>query len=754
MDGINLIQDLGIVLLVAGAAGMLCRRIGLSVIVGYLVAGAIIGPYTPPFSLVMDVGRIETLSQIGLVFLMFGIGLSLSLNKFRKMGAASILATGLGAFLVFNFTRLLGRAVGWNATQSLFIAAMFMVSSSAVIGKIVHDLRLGHERSAQMAMGITLLEDVVAVVMLAVLASQGGADAEHPANVGWLMFIMGAFVVLLVCLGLSFMPNLLRRLDAKADPEIRTIVVAGVLFLVALAAAKAGYSVALGAFWLGAVVAEMPQRSSVENSFLGARDMFSSVFFVSIGMMIDVRLVAHVWLPILGLGVGMMVVRTLATGVALLAVGMPLAEARRSSLLLTPIGEFSFLIAQLGVSMKVLPPEYYPLSVGVSLLTVFLTPLVNRYADQILHVTGMIEPRWVERLHLGYHDWLSQAASRSHGTPWIQLSKTRLTHIAVEVLFVTGLIAFSERILAEVQTWSFAARFDANVLELGFWGILCLVVLAPIVAIWRNVGAIALILSETVPHGPRRRFLEMGVHAVAMLAIVYWLSALLPLSSLPNWSWAAIALLLVGVLVFFYRRLVYLHSDWQHSLRAAMEGELAGQTLNTQRLLKDKSKWPVNVQECVVPPGAACAGRSLAELQLRTRLGCSIAEIDRHGHTLIAPSPQERLYSGDRLLLLGEPDAIEQAREELAQVGTSSGDDFGSACIEVVTIPAGSGAGRTLADLPAGRTAGVLVVGLERAGKQLATPAPHEPLEAGDRLLVLGAPAKIRAFRRWLGPVA
>jgi len=448
-----------------------------------------------------------------------------------------------------------------------------------------------------------------------------------------------------------------------------------------------------------------------------------------------------------------MLVRIVATGVALLAVGMPLAEARRSSLLLTPIGEFSFLIAQLSVSMKVLPPAYYPLAVGVSLLTVFLTPLVNRYADQILHVASVIEPRWVERLQLGYHDWLTQAAARSHGSPWFQLSKVRLTHIAVEVLFVTGLIAFSERILAEVKTWSFAARVDAYWLELGFWVLLCLVALAPILAIWRNVGAVALILAETVPHGPRRRFLEMGVQAVAMLALVYWLSALLPLASLPNWSWAIIAVVLIAVLVFFYRRLVYLHSDWQHSLKSAMAGELAGQSLNTQRLLKDKRQWPVNVQECMIPPGAACAGKSLAELQLRTRLGCSIAEIDRHGHTLIAPSPQERLYSGDRLLLLGEPTSIESAREELMQVGTPSGDDFGSACIEVVSVPASIGTGRTLADLPASRSAGILVVGLERDGKQLPTPAPHEPLQAGDRLLVLGDPGRVRAFRRWLGPL-
>ena len=149
MDGIGLIQDLAIVLLAAGVAGTLCRRVGLSVIVGYLVAGMVIGPFTPPFSFVQDVGRIQTLSQVGLVFLMFGIGLGLSLTKLGRLGAPALLATGVGAVLMLVFTRLLGAALGWSAAQSLYVAAMVMVSSSAVIAKVIAELNLGHERPAQ-----------------------------------------------------------------------------------------------------------------------------------------------------------------------------------------------------------------------------------------------------------------------------------------------------------------------------------------------------------------------------------------------------------------------------------------------------------------------------------------------------------------------------------------------------------------------------------------------------------------------------
>ena len=298
--GVSLIQDLAIVLLAAGLVGVLCRRLGLSVIVGYLVAGMIIGPYTPPFSFIQDEARIQTLSQVGLVFLMFAIGLGLSLTKLARMGWSTPVATFLAAFLVFDLTKVLGFAAGWSSLHTFFIAAMFMVSSSAVISKIVGELNLAHERAGQLALGVTVLEDVVAVILLTVLTAQTGGGS---ARVSVMLVGMSAFVVLLVGAGLLMMPGLMRKLEARADPELQTVIVAGVLFILAVAAAKAGYSLALGAFLLGAIVAEIPQRAAVEKAFTGMRDLFSSVFFVAIGMMIEVKLLAEVWPWIFGLGV-------------------------------------------------------------------------------------------------------------------------------------------------------------------------------------------------------------------------------------------------------------------------------------------------------------------------------------------------------------------------------------------------------------------------------------------------------------------
>ncbi|HEY1108473.1 MAG TPA: cation:proton antiporter, partial [Opitutaceae bacterium] len=283
MDHYTLVQDFVVLLLAAGLAGMMCKRVGLSAIVGYLVAGIVIGPYSPPFSLITDTEHIAQLSHVGLVFLMFAIGLELSLSKLRKMGLPIIMATAIGALFMLAFTLLLGRALGWTPLQSLFVAAMLMVSSSAVIAKIMSELKLNHDRAAQMALAITIVEDVVAVIMLTVLATQG---VQGSGGIGQVLTGLTAFVVLFVGLGLLLLPPLLRWLERRADAELQMLVVSGILFLLSLVAIKSGYSIALGAFLFGALMAEMPQKHAIEESFGSLRNLFGSIFFVSIGMMI------------------------------------------------------------------------------------------------------------------------------------------------------------------------------------------------------------------------------------------------------------------------------------------------------------------------------------------------------------------------------------------------------------------------------------------------------------------------------------
>jgi CPA2 family monovalent cation:H+ antiporter-2 len=763
MDGIGLIQDLAIVLLAAGIAGTLCRRLGLSVIVGYLVAGIIIGPYTPPFSFIQDIDRIQTLSQVGLVFLMFGIGLGLSLSKLGRMGWPTLAATALGALFMLMLTNALGVAVGWSGSQSLFIAGMFMCSSSAVIAKIVAELNLTHERTGQLALSLTVLEDIVAVIMLTILGSHlrgGGGGGETVSTV---LTTMSAFVVLLVGAGLLMVPRLMRRLEARADPELQTIIVAGVLFLLALIAVKAGYSLALGAFLLGAIVAEIPQKASVEKAFTGMRDLFSSVFFVSIGMMIDLKLVIPVWPMTLGLVVFVIVGRSLATGLALILAGARPRDARRAGLLLLPLGEFTFIIAQLGVTAAVLPESYYPMAVGVSILTVLIVPLINRQAEPILRFAERIEPRWVTRALEAYHGWIEQVQSKPTKSIAWKLIRGRLLQTGVELLFVTGVLIFSPQLLELLRANATSFGFEAHTVGWVFWSMIAVIALIPLVAIWRNLAAIAMIIGESVGSDTRlpAAVVRNALTGIITVALGIWLHAFLPIDQLGGWGWILIGVAATAVVAVFSNKLIYWHSQWHSSVRDVLAEDPRAVTEATAdvargKRLRDLEQWNLRLREAVVPDAASYGGQTLAQLSIPTRFGCAVLEVERNGHVITAIRPDLRVYPGDKLLLLGQDDQMKAVREFLlrARATGDQSEEFRGSVLETSVMPSGPNAGRALAELKLAQSTGARVVGIERNGTKIIAPSGEERLEAGDNVLVAGTLAEIGAFQRWLNQEA
>lgn len=760
MHGINFIQDLAIVVLAAGIMGAICKRIGLSVIVGYLLAGILVGPHTPPISLIHDVDSIETLSQVGLVFLMFAIGLELSLTKLKRLGLPILITTALGAFFVLNLTQFLGSFVGWTSLQGLFIASILLVSSSAVTAKTINEFKLTHEGFAQRALAITIIEDVLAVIMLTVLASQSQAGASgEGTHIGSLLGTMSAFVVLLVGAGLLFVPRLLRRLEARADPELQTIIVAGVLFMLALAAAKAGYSLALGAFLLGAIVAEMPQKHSVEKSFAGMRDVFSSVFFVAIGMMIEVSLLGQVWLAIIGLFLFAMIVRPLAIGFAMILTGTAPAEARRAGLLLTPLGEFSFIIAQLGVTTSVLPKQYYPLAVGTSILTVLATPLLNRHSKPILRFLERIEPRPVTRALEAYHGWIVQAQNGTASPLAWKLIRGRLPQIAVEMLIPSGLLIFSGQILTSIRSVVTIGWLEGATLDYVFWSVIGLLVLVMVVALWRNITAVTMILAEVLSQGTRlpAAIICNGLRAVAAVGLGYWLYVLLPVSALPAWGWAVIAAAALTVATVCSNRLIYWHSTWQSSVQDvfATDHEAAHSARANARNALDQGleSWNMQLEDYIVPDDAAYAGCDLAQLAIPSRFGCSVIEVERNGYVITRTGPDLRIYPGDKLLLLGKDDGLAAARLFLQgekKTAEEGSEEFSGSILQTHTLPAGPHAGRTLAELPFARETGVRVVGIKRGDTQIINPGGGQNVQAGDNLLVVGTLDELRDFRRWL----
>ena len=320
MGELDFVQDLAVVTFCAGIAGFLCQKIGLSSVVGFMLAGLLVGPHIPPFSIVVDENRIETLSQLGLVFLMFSIGLDLSVAKLRRMGIGIILAVALGGALVFNVVRSICPFLGVGSSESLFIGGMLVASSSAIIGKILPETGLIHQRAGNLAMSITVLEDLVAVVVLTFISSVAQLHRGPDVNIGKILGVLLVFVTVVVVVGLLLLPRVLQRLN-RAGTDLLTITVAGLVLGIAVIAVKTGYSLALGAFLLGAIIAETPQRPTVERAMQGMRDVFIAVFFVSIGMLLDPAILLKNVVLILSLGLVAIVVRTFAVSASLLITG-------------------------------------------------------------------------------------------------------------------------------------------------------------------------------------------------------------------------------------------------------------------------------------------------------------------------------------------------------------------------------------------------------------------------------------------------
>ncbi len=746
--------------MVAGAVGLLFHRLGLSVVVGYLLAGIIIGPYTPPFPLVEDIDRIQTLADIGLVFLLFSIGMGLSITRLRRLGFPIVLATVLIAVVLFSGWRVIGASFGLSSVESLFFAGLWVSSSSAIIGKVLQERGLTHQRHGQLALGVTVLEDIVAIVMLTLLLSYVGIDEEAPAAIWETIGFFGAFVIFMAITGLLLLPRLLRLLSRRAGMELQTVIVCSILLLLAVMTQRAGYSLAFGAFLVGAILAETAQRGQVETAFAGLRHVFSAVFFVAIGMLINVATMAEIWHIVIGVALLMIVGRVVVAWFVLVIIGTPSRSAVRAGLALTPMGEFGFIIAQAGITAAVVPDLFYPLAVGVSLLTALACPFLVSHSERIAAMAEAMEPRFLRNGITYYHNFLERFSRLPAKNSLWELSRKRLIQIGLGVFFVSGLLLVAEPVYRAMERVTGADFLFPYGTLIFYWGGVGVIALFPLYAVWRNISAMALLLAEAVAGSRRDKVLpsiiEQGINAVMALFLLLWLWFLLPLGAAAGWVFAALILWAIGMTVLFRRRLIRIHSQFEFELQQLMSEDYHKSSRVLPPWLRKHRDLHLSIAECVVPDNAVCGGKTIGELALRQRFGSSIVGVDRQGFIIGNPGPQTVLYPRDRLLLLGENDQNEAARRVLTEErgdterGTVGLDDVQ---MENVFVPLESPrANQSLAELHVNRVTGVQVAGIQRQERMIINPGGNERIQAGDELVVLGMPEAITRFRQWLMP--
>src|SRR6202030_757388 len=350
-----------------------------------------------------------------------------------------VLAVAFGAILVFNIVRVICPFLGVSPLESLFVAGMLVAASFAIIGKILPETGLIHQRAGNLAMSITVLEDLVAVVALTFISSVAQMHKGAAANIGRILGVLLVFVTVVVVVGLLLLPRSLQRLN-RAGTDLLTITVAGLVLGIAVIAVKTGYSLALGAFLLGAIIAETPQRPAIERAFEGMRDVFLAVFFVSIGLLLNPALLLKNWVLILSLGVVTVLVRTFALSTSLLVTGTSDRDAFRAGLMVTPIGEFAFIIAQLGVSAGLLSSDYYPITVGVGLFTALVSPVLIRHPGPISDVWLKAQPKFFYDLLELYRQFLASVGEHQRRSRVFGIAKRSFPPLAISITFASGIL--------------------------------------------------------------------------------------------------------------------------------------------------------------------------------------------------------------------------------------------------------------------------------------------------------------------------
>ena len=579
MHDLHFIQDLATVMLVAGLTTVIFQRLKQPVVLGYIIAGLVVGPYTSAVIFIHDEDTIRTLSELGMILLLFALGLEFSLKKLRAVGGAALVAAMCEIVLMVWIGYEIGRFFGWSSMDSMFLGAMLSISSTTIIMKALDDLDLKRERFAQLIFGILIIEDVLAVVLMALLtgiASTGDLEAGPAMEaVGRLML----FMVVSLVVGLLLVPRVVDYIARVSRDDVLLVAVLGLCFGFCLLVSEMGYSVALGAFLIGAIVGESDHVARVERIIGPVRDMFSAIFFVAIGMLIDPALLAQYALPITVVTIVVVLGKVITCSFGTFVAGNGGRTSLRVGMGLAQIGEFSFVIASLGLTLKVTSSFLYPVAVAVSAITTFLTPYLIRAADPLASGLARRLPSGISGMFNAYTDWMGNLSLSGQGAMVMKMIRRLVWHVIINMMLVVAVFLIMAYLYRRgFFHWDLFARRPPIARSLA-WSVAALLSLPMIVATYRKAAALGMLLAElSIPErlggslNVKIRSVLARLVPLAAMWVLGLLVAALASTILPPRE-VALVLLLVGLVLtwLLWRVLVQMHARLQAALKDTLE---------------------------------------------------------------------------------------------------------------------------------------------------------------------------------------
>ena len=584
MHAISFIQDLAVIMLVAGVVTILFQRFKQPVVLGYIVAGFIIGPHTPPFGLIHDEETIKTLAELGVIFLMFCLGLEFSLRKLFKVGATAFIAAFMEITLMIWIGYEIGRWFDWNTMDSLFLGAILAISSTTIIVKALNDLKMKNERFAQLIFGVLIVEDILGIGIIALLSSIAVSGSVSPEEVFSTVGKLSLFMIVALVIGILLVPRVLAYVARFESNEMLLITVLGLCFGFCLLVVKLEYSMVLGAFLIGAIMAESRQLLKIERLIEPVRDLFSAIFFVAIGLMLDPAILLEYALPIVVITIAVVLGKMLSCGLGAFIAGNDGRTSLRVGMGLSQIGEFSFIIAALGMTLQVTSSFLYPVAVAVSVLTTLMTPYLIRAADPLSLKLAQVVPGRLSRVLGLYGEWLRSIQPQGEGALLAAMIRKILLQVGVNLALVIAIFFaggyFAPRIGRYLQGWILEPSWQKGMI----WGAALLLSLPFLIAAYRKLKALSMLLAEmgvkpemAGRHTQRVRRVISEVIPILSLLVIFLLLSALSASILPtNELLMVIAVVAAGVAALLWRWFIRIHTRMQVALLETLDNHKEG----------------------------------------------------------------------------------------------------------------------------------------------------------------------------------
>ncbi|WP_020675234.1 cation:proton antiporter [Geopsychrobacter electrodiphilus] len=680
-DPHQFLSALTVVLCVAAFTTVLFQRLKQPVILGYILAGLLIGPHVP-FPLVADLGIVQTLSEVGVILVMFSLGLEFSLRKLGSVGPPAALTALFETSLMMWLGYTVAQLFGWTAIESIFTGAVLAISSTTIVAKAFQEQSVSG-KLREIVFGVLIVEDLIAILLLAALTAIATGSGLAPGPLAITLGKLAAFLLALMSIGLLLVPRAMRLIIGLKRPETIIISSVGLCFALALLANAFGYSVALGAFIAGSLIAESGEEKQVEKLVEPVRDIFAAVFFVSIGMLIDPALVIAHWRAILILTLVVISGKLFGVSVGTFLTGTRLQTSIKSGMSLAQIGEFSFIIAGLGMTLNATRDFLSPVAIMVSALTTLTTPWLIRASDPVANWIDHVLPRPLQTFSVLYGSWIEglRKAPRSRGT--VAKIRRLFLMLLLDAAIFAGILAggtnYRTGLIEIIQ-----GRTGLSFIFSGLLLIASMIALAApfflgVLRLGRRLGVTLaeLVLPASGPNG-----LDLAEAPRRMLVITFEIAILLligaPIVVLtrPFLFIGQGGLLLLAMIIILGIAFWRSATNLQGHVRAGSEvvvAALARQSRSREGaspqedLAQIEKLLPGLGTFSAVPltTSSPAVGKTLAELNLRALTGASVLAITRAEGPIIAPTAHEILLAGDVLALTGTQIAIDSARQQL-----------------------------------------------------------------------------------------